>query len=204
MLLMGAIRMRQAIKIVSIVLIVIVAFTIGILLYENETFVSTEQLQFKLQQPANPVWSYAGTFYSGKTDVAEIATSTGGVEPPYGLASFTFYISHSSGILDSLYLELTPANGGFIVVYLEKPESQIWPSMIFQSSPDGTGTIVGVSNLGSLGMGTLGLNFYLEPQNGANSFWFAVNFTMRPTGFPQTRQAGSTLVELPITYANTT
>jgi hypothetical protein len=105
-------------------------------------------------------------------------------------------------MLDSLYLEFTP-NSGFIQLYLERPAAQIWPSMIFQTSTDGRSTIVGVSDLGLIGVGTIGLNFYFEP-SGTTGFWFEVDFTMHTPGFPPPRQAGSAQVELPITYANAT
>jgi hypothetical protein len=195
--------MKRSIKIISIILAVIVILTIGIVLYNSGAFVSAEQLQtdgFKQLTTSNS--TYLATFHSDKVEVAEVSVDLGVVEPQQGLAGMTFYISHSIGTIDSLYLEFTPNAGGFIQVYLERPSTQIWPPMIFQTSTDGRSTIVGVSDLGFLGIGTIGLNFYLEPSQ--TSFWFEANFTMHPTGFPPTRQVGSAQIELPITFANAT
>jgi hypothetical protein len=199
--------MKRSIKIASIVLAVIVTLAVGTVLYNSEALVSPEQLRtegFKLWSIAGvtQLGSYVATFYKNKTEVAEVSVDVDPVMPQLGLASMKFDISHEVGVIDSLYLEFTPMNG-LIQLYLERPGAQIWPPMIFQTSSDGRSTIVGVDHLGLIGIGTIELNFYLEPQQ-TTGFWFYVNFTMRPTGFLTTRQAGSAQVELPITYANAT
>jgi hypothetical protein len=199
--------MKRSIKVASIVLVVIVALTIVIVLYGSGAFVSTEQLQtegFKPWTIANftSPGSYVATFYRNNNRLADVSVNVGLVMPQQNLAGITFSISHEAGMLDSLYLEFTPTNG-FIQVYLERPGAQIWPSMIFQTSTDGRSTIVGVEDLGLIGIGTIGLNFYVDP-SGTTAFWFEVNFTMHQTGFPPTRQAGLAQVQLPLTYANAT
>jgi hypothetical protein len=197
------VAVKRDIKIASIVLAVIVVLTVGIVLYGSGVFAPTEQLQTEGFRATDPE-TYEATFYSNKIEMAVISADVGLVEPVQELAGMTFYISHGTGVLDSLYLEFTPTNpGGFIQLYLEKPGAQIWPPMIFQTSPDGRSTIVGVSDLGLLGIGTIGLNFYIDP-SGTTSFWFEVNFTMHTAGFPPTHQAGSAQVQLPLTYANAT
>jgi len=195
--------MKRNIKITSIVLAMIVVLTIGIVLYGSGVLASTEQLQTEGFKAVDSE-TYGATFYSGKIEVAVISADVGLVEPRQELAGMTFYISHGVGMLDSIHLEFTPMNpNGFIQLYLEKPSSQIWPPMIFQTSKDGRSTIVGVSDLGLLGIGTIRLNFYVDP-SGTTSFLFEVTFTMHTTGFPPTHQAGSAQVELPLTYANVT
>jgi hypothetical protein len=201
--------MKRTIKIVSIVLAVIIVLAIGTVLYDSGTFVSTEQLR---TDGWTQLWTdpetHCADFYSGNVDVAEISVDVGLVMPQQDLAYMTFNIAHSVAMLgspfDSLYLEFTPTNPStFIQWYLEKPEAQVWPPMVFQTSSDGMSTIVGVDHLGLLGTGTLVLNFFLEPYQ-ATSFWFEVNFTMHANG-SLTRQAGeSAQIEIPITYANAT
>jgi hypothetical protein len=199
--------MKRSVKIASIVLAVIVVLTVGIVLYDSGAFVSTEQLQtegFK-ELWTDPETHIAG-FYSDKVEVAEVSVGVGLVMPQQGLAYMTFYIAHEVGMqkhnIDSLYLEFTPTSAP-IQVYLERPGAQLWPPMVFQTSSDGISTIVGVNELGSLGIGTIPLNFYLGSQTN-ESFWFQVNFTMHPSGSLLTRQVGSAQIELPITLANAT
>jgi hypothetical protein len=187
--------MKRNIKIASTVLAVTIALAIGIILYENETLVSTQQLRtqgFEFE----PVWTTA-SFYSGKTDVADVSVTLGEVEPQQGLAYMTFYIDHTTGTLDSFYLEFTPQY--IMYCYMQPPN---YPASITKA-PDGLSTIVEANNLGSYGVGTLGLEFYLQPYE-TDSFGFQVNFTVTPSGSPQTRQVGTAQVQLPLTYANAT
>lgn len=196
--------MKRNFKIASIVLAAIVVLTIGIVLYDSGAFVSTEQLQtegFK-QQSIPDSETYIASFYSNKIEVADVSVDVGSVMPQQDLAQMTFYVAHEVGILDSLYLEFTPT-GAPIQLYLERPGAQLWPPMVFQTSSDGISTIVGVEDLGSLGIGTIPLNFYLGSQTN-ESFWFQVNFTMHTSGSLLTRQVGSAQIELPITLANAT
>ena len=197
----------KRIAIASVFLMVIVVLTVGIVLYGSGVFVPTGQLRtdgFKQLSFPNNETSEA-RFYNNKIEVAIVDAGAGLVgEPMQNLAGMRFYVSHETGVLDSLYLEFTPMNpGAFIEVYLERSSSQIWPPMIFQTSTDGSSTVMGVSDLGLLGIGTIGLNFYLEP-SGTTGFWFEANFTMHTAGFPPTHEAGSAQIGLPFTFATTT
>jgi hypothetical protein len=201
--------MKLSIKIVSIVLIVIVVLTIGIVLYNSGALVSTKQLQtegFKqLSIPDSE--TYVASFNSDKAEAVRVSVDVGNVTPGQGaLAYMTFYIQsfEDVGGFDSLYLNFTTTNPfGFFRFYLGRPGNQFWPPMIFRGSADGRSTIVGVDDLGVSGTYGIEFGFYLEPSQ-TTSFWFRVNFTTQPTGFPPTRQAGSAQIELPITYANAT
>ena len=187
--------MRRSVKISSVVLAVIVAVTIGIVLYNNVTSVSTEQLRTGGFEVENG-WTGA-TFYSGNTSVAEVGVLVGSIDPQQGVAYMQFYIAPDSGMLDSFSVELTPQVA--MQCYVESPSV---PAIITRDV-DGISTIVKVKDLGVAGAATLALDFYLQPYQ-TDSFGFEVNFTMHQIDFPQTRQVGLAQVELPITYANAT
>jgi len=193
--------MKPRMRVVSIVLVVIIAVTITIVLCNNGTFVSAEQLQtegFVL----TPSKEYAASFYRDKTEVNDVSLLLEPVPPHSFFASMTVYFSNHPGILDSLSLDFKPAQGlgGVIQCYFESPTSV--PATV-KTGADGLSTIVEANDLGTTGEGSFYLQFLIEPFQ-ANSFWFEVNFTMRPTGFPPTRQTGSAQIELPFTFANST
>jgi hypothetical protein len=160
--------MKRSIKIVSVVLIVIVVLTIGIVLHNSGALVSTKQLQtegFKqLSIPDSE--TYVASFNSDKVEVAGVSVDVGPVTPQQGLAYMTFYIQpYGDGtMLDSLYLNFTTTNPfGFFRFYLGRPGNQFWPPMIFRGSADGRSTIVGVNDLGASGTSGIEFDFYLEP-----------------------------------------
>ena len=186
--------MRRSVKISSVVLAVIVAVTVGIVMYNDVTAVSTEQLRAGGFESENG-WIGAD-FYSGNTSVAEVGVLVGSVDSQQGVAYMQFYIAPNSGMLDSFSVEFTPQ--GIMQCYVESPSV---PASVTRGA--GTSTIVEADDLGTAGIATLTLDFYLQPYQTSN-FLFEVNFTMHQIGFPQTRQVGSTQAELPITYANTT
>lgn len=199
--------MKRSIKIASVALALIIVLAVWIVLYDPSAFVSTQQLQtdgFK-QLYIQGSETYVADFNSSKVKVAGVSVDVGPIMPQQSLVYMTFNIQpYGDGTsFDSLYLNFTTTNPfGFFRFYLGRPGNEFWPPMVFRGTTDRS-TIVGADDLGVSGTMSIEFDFYLEPVQ-TTSFWFEMNFTTHPTGFPPTRQLGSARIEVPIVYTNAT
>ena len=192
--------MKRSIKVASIVLAVIIVLTIGIVLYGNGTFVSAEQLHTR-GFVSTEFKNYVADFYRSENEVFEVSVQLGIMDPEFPIVSMYVYFSNHSGTLDSLSLGFAAQGvAGFIQCYFESPASV--PATV--TTPDGQNTIVQVNDPGKMGTSSFYLEFLVVPLLQANNFEFQVKFTLLSSGFPLTRQAGSTQTELPLTFANAT
>ena len=190
---------KRSVKIASIVLVAIIALTIGIVLYGNGTFVSAEQLQTEGFVSTSSE-RYTADFYNNKNEVFEVTVQLSIMDPEFSLASMIVYFSNHSGTLDSLNLAFTSQGPGqFIQCYFESPTSV--PATV--TTPDGLNTVVQVNDMGKTGTSSFYLQFLILPFQ-TNNFEFQVTFTLLQSGFPLTRQTGTTQVELPTTFTNST
>jgi hypothetical protein len=190
--------LKRTVKAASVVLAVIIAVTIVIVLYDSGTFTSTVQLQTDGFLSIAPE-EQAADFYRSKTEVIDVSLGMMAVNPLSSFAEMDVYVSNHTGILDSLYLTFVgPSLAQPIQCYLQTPNGV---SATVKLGAD-LSTIVEVNGY-AMQTGSFFLQFLVWPGQ-ANSFLFEVNFTMRPTGFPPTRQAGYAQAELPFRFVNAT
>ena len=192
--------MKRSVKAASVVLLAaIIALTIAIVLYSNGTFASTVQLQTE-GFFSTASGEQAADFYRNTNEVIDVSLGMMAVNPLSYFAEVDVYVSNHTGILDSLYLTFVgPSLAQPIQCYLQTPGSV---SATVKLGAD-LSTIVEVNDLEATQTGSFFLQFLIGPGE-AQSFLFEVKFTMRPTGFPPTRQSGYAQTELPFKFVNAT
>ncbi|MFC6733145.1 hypothetical protein [Haladaptatus sp. GCM10025893] len=105
-------------------------------------------------------------FYESGTRTAAFSVTERRIEPENGRFGLALNLWHREDThLDSLRYELrapSNPNGPQVAVWLERPGASPWPEMTFGKGRDLHTTIIDVPEVGSVGVGSLGIELRLE------------------------------------------